>query len=406
MVSGVLAALALAWWVQKPGTFQKPGSLASGAPTSGAPAAAGPGAAARPPVVEAARVEVMTLTDETQAVGTLRSRQGVMLRPEVSGRIAQLNFRDGERVRKGQLLLQLDDQLPQAQIKQSQAELSIALANHQRNKELVAQKFISQRSVEESAAALEVAQAKLALSQVTAARLKLLAPFDGIAGIRNVSVGDYLKDGADVVNIEDMDAVFVDFRLPERFQGKVKKGQIAMLDLDAVPGRRYSAVVQAIDPQIDANGRSVSVRACVDNRHLQLRPGMFARVNVVFGERDQARVIPEESLVPQGNRQFVIKLKPGADKETMVAQRVDVKLGIRKPGRVEILEGLEAGDRVVIASQQRVQKDGMAVRLAEFGQAPSGKGTCRRAGPPASAARATTPPTAAAAGPNPCLQAS
>jgi membrane fusion protein, multidrug efflux system len=406
MVLGVVAALALAWWVQKPGTFQKPGTLAAGAPSSGAPAAAGPGAAARPPVVEAARVEVMTLTDETQAVGTLRSRQGVMLRPEVSGRVAQLNFRDGERVRKGQLLLQLDDQLPQAQIKQSQAELSIALANHQRNQELVAQKFISQRSVEESAAALEVAQAKLALSQVTAARLKLLAPFDGIAGIRNVSVGDYLKDGADVVNIEDMDAVFVDFRLPERFQGKVKKGQIAMLDLDAVPGRRYSAVVQAIDPQIDANGRSVSVRACVDNRHLQLRPGMFARVNVVFGERDQARVIPEEALVPQGNRQFVIKLKPGADKETMVAQRVDVKLGIRKPGRVEILEGLEAGDLVVIAGQQRVQKDGMAVRLAEFGQAPAGKGPAAAPAPPASAARASTPPTAAAAGPNPCLQAS
>ncbi|MBK9236960.1 MAG: efflux RND transporter periplasmic adaptor subunit [Rhodoferax sp.] len=401
VVLGVVAALALAWWAQKPGT-----SLAGAAP-SGAPAAAGPGVAARAPLVEAARVEVMPLSDETQAVGTLRSRQGVMLRPEVSGRVAQLNFRDGERVRKGQLLLQLDDQLPQAQIKQSQAELSIAVANHQRNQELVAQKFVSQRSVEESAAALEVAQAKLALAQVTAARLKLLAPFDGVAGIRNVSVGDYLKDGADVVNIEDMELMFVDFRLPERFQGKVKKGQVAMLDLDAVPGRRFSAVVQAIDPQIDANGRSVLVRACLDNRHLQLRPGMFARVNAVFGEREQARVIPEEALVPQGNRQFVIRLKPGVDKETMVAQRVDVKLGIRKPGRVEILEGLEAGDLVVIAGQQRVQKDGMAVRLAEFGAAPAGAAPVPAMVPtrPASAARASTPPTAAAAGPNPCLQA-
>ena len=398
MVLGVVAALALAWWVQKPG------NSAAGAVPSGAPVAAGPGAAARPPVVEAAKVEVMTLTDETQAVGTLRSRQGVMLRPEVSGRVAQLNFRDGERVRKGQLLLQLDDQLPQAQIKQSQAELSIALANHQRNQELVAQKFVSQRSVEESAAALEVAQAKLALARVTAARLKLLAPFDGIAGIRNVSVGDYLKDGADVVNIEDMDAVFVDFRLPERFQGKVKKGQIAMLDLDAVPGRRYSAVVQAIDPQIDANGRSVSVRACVDNRHLQLRPGMFARVNAVFGQREQARVIPEEALVPQGNRQFVIRLRPGADKETMLAQRVDVKLGIRKPGRVEVLEGLEAGDLVVIAGQQRVQKDGTAVRVAEFGSAPAGAALAAAPARPASAAPASAP-LAAGAGSNPCLQA-
>ncbi|MDP2369402.1 efflux RND transporter periplasmic adaptor subunit [Rhodoferax sp.] len=402
LVMGVVAALGMAWWIQRPGQTGAGGSATTG------PSAAAPGATARAPVVEVARVEVMKLSDETQAVGTLRSRQGVMLRPEVSGRVAQLNFRDGERVKKGQLLLQLDDQLPQAQIKQSQAELSIALANHQRNQELVAQKFISQRSVDESAAALEVAQAKLALTQVSAARLKLVAPFDGIVGIRNVSVGDYLKDGTDVVNIEDMDAVYVDFRLPERLQGKIKKGQIAMLDLDAVPGRRFSAVVQAIDPQIDASGRSVSVRGCVDNRQLQLRPGMFARVNAVFGERDKARVIPEEALVPQGNRQFVIKLTPGADKDTMVAQRVDVKLGIRKPGRVEILEGLEEGDLVVIAGQQRVQKDGTAVRVAEFGKAPTGNAGAPGAAP---AAKADKPSAAIAqaradAGPNPCLSGS
>lgn len=395
VVMGVGAALGLAWWVQRPGPTAAGGSASSG------PSATAPGAGARAPVVEAVRVEVMRLTDETQAVGTLRSRQGVMLRPEVSGRIAQINFRDGERVKKGQLLLQLDDQLPQAQVKQSQAELSIALANHQRNQELVAQKFISQRSVDESAAALEVAQAKLALSQVSAARLRLLAPFDGIVGIRNVSVGDYLKDGTDVVNIEDMDAVYVDFRLPERLQGKIKKGQIAMLDLDAVPGRRFSAVVQAIDPQIDASGRSVSVRGCVDNRQLQLRPGMFARVNAVFGERDKARVIPEEALVPQGNRQFVIKLKPGTDKDTMLAQRVDVKPGLRKPGRVEILEGLEEGDWVVIAGQQRVQRDGMAVRVAEFGKAPSGN-----AGAPAAPAAAPAASAAVTPAPTPSASAS
>ena len=399
LAMGVGAALGLAWWVQRPGP-----AAADGASPTGSSAAA-PGALARVPVVEVARVEVMKLTDETQAVGTLRSRQGVMLRPEVSGRIAQLNFRDGERVKKGQLVLQLDDQLPQAQVKQSQAELSIALANHQRNKELVAQKFISQRSVDESAAALEVAQAKLALSQVSAARLKLVAPFDGIVGIRNVSVGDYLKDGTDVVNIEDMDAVVVDFRLPERLQGKIKKGQIAMLDLDAVPGRRFSAVVQAIDPQIDASGRSVSVRGCVDNRQLQLRPGMFARVNAVFGERDKARVIPEEALVPQGNRQFVIKLTPGADKDTMVAQRVDVKPGLRKPGWVEILEGLEEGDLVVIAGQHRVQNDGTAVRVAEFGKAPSGNAGAPAAAPAAKAGKpfSAVGQAPAGTGPNPCL---
>jgi membrane fusion protein (multidrug efflux system) len=151
--------------------------------------------------VEVAKVEITQLVDDAQTVGSLRSRQGVMVRPEISGRITQLNFRDGERVRKGQLLVQLDDQLPQAQVKQSQAELSIAQANHKRNQELLAQNFISQRTVDESAASLEVAQAKLALSVATAARLKITAPFDGITGIRSANVGDYLKDGSDIVNL-------------------------------------------------------------------------------------------------------------------------------------------------------------------------------------------------------------
>jgi membrane fusion protein (multidrug efflux system) len=311
-------------------------------------------------------VEVSRLTDDTQAVGSLRSRQGVVLRPEVSGRVTQLNFRDGDRVRKGQLLVQLDDQLPLAQVQQSRAELSIAVANHNRNKDLAAQNFISQRSVDESAANLEVAQAKLALAQATAARLKIVAPFDGITGIRTINVGDYLKDGSDIVNIEDIDAVFVDFRLPERFQSKVRKGQTATIDLDALPGRKFVAIIQAVDPLIDVNGRSVGVRGCIDNRQLLLRPGMFARVTAVFGERDKAKAIPEEAIVPQGGRAYVIRLKPGSAAGTLVSQRVEVSLGIRRPGRVEILEGLDVGDTVVTAGQQRIPRDGTEVKVMDL----------------------------------------
>ena len=315
------------------------------------------------PVVDIARVRVMPLVDDTQAVGTLRSRQGVMMRPEVSGRVTQLNFRDGERVHKGQLLVQLDDQLPAAQVQQSRAELSIAMANHNRNRDLVAQNFISQRAVDESAASLDVAQAKLALAQATAARLKIVAPFDGIAGIRAVNVGDYLKDGADIVNVEDIDAVFVDFRLPERFQNQVHRGQRAKIVLDALPGASFVAVVQAVDPLIDSNGRSVAVRGCIDNRAQRLRPGMFARVTAVFGTRERAKVIPEESIVPLGGKSYVIRLRPASSPKTWVSERVEVKLGIRRPGQVEILEGLTAGDTVVTAGQQRIQRDGTEVSV-------------------------------------------
>ena len=418
-VIGIAAACGAAWWYQNKvpvattsNSVAAGGSASGSAPSSatagstggaGAPSAGNAATPPRPPSVESAKVEIMKLTDDTQAVGSLKSRQGVTLRPEVSGRITQLNFKDGERVKKGQLLVQFDDQLQLAQVKQSQAELSIAQANHKRNQELVAQNFISKRSVDESAANLEVAQAKLSLSQATASRLKIIAPFDGMTGIRTVNVGDYLKDGGDIVNIEDIAAVFVDFRLPERFQSKVKKGQQAQVDMDALPGRKFTAVIQAIDPLLDANGRSVGVRACIDNRQNQLRPGMFARVNTVFSEREKAIVVPEEAIVPQAGKQFVIKLLDGADKgtdkETKTTQRVEVKVGIRRPGKVEILEGLAEGDEIVTAGQQRVQKDGTSVKVVELGK-PGGKpsGATSGAAPAASSGpTSATPPTAAPA---------
>lgn len=362
---GIATASGAAWWFQNRST--------ANAPAPAGPAARGNGAdPSRPVTVEAVRVKVMKLTDDAQSVGSLRSRQGVMLRPEVSGRVVRLNFRDGERVRQGQLLVQFDDQLQQAQIKQSQAELSIAQANHKRNEELLAQNFVSQRSLDESAANLEVAQAKLALAKATADRLRIIAPFDGIAGIRNVNVGDYLKDGTDIVNLEDIDTVYVDYRLPERYQTQVKAGQRVSVELDALPGRSFEARVQAVDPLIDANGRSIGVRASIPNRQLLLRPGMFARVNTLFGVRERARVVPEEAIVPQGGRQFVIKLVPGPDNDTLVSRRVEVKVGIRRPGQVEIVEGLQEGDTVVTAGQQRLQRDGSPVKVLELNRPVAG----------------------------------
>lgn len=395
-VVGIALASAAAWWYQNKSVATGPGASAgnAGAVTS-----------AKPPAVNVAPVVVMKLIDEAQAVGSLRSRQSVVLRPEVSGRISQLNFRDGQQVRQGQLLVQLDDQLPLAQVQQSRAELSIAMANHTRNKELVAQNFISQRSVDESAANVAVAQAKLALAQATAARLKILAPFDGIAGIRTVNVGDYLKDGADIVNIEDIEAVLVDFRLPDRFQHKLKKGQIANLDLDAWPGASFVATILAIDPLIDANGRSVGVRGCIDNRQLQLRPGMFARVRAVFGEREKAKVVPEEAIVPLGGKTYLIRLRPGAKASTQVSERVEVKLGIRRPGRVEILEGVQEGDIVVTAGHQRIGRDGTEVTVMPTPGAPDAPASA----PQAAASKVTTPLAKKASenqrgGGNPCLE--
>lgn len=419
---GICGASGAAWWWQnKPANADGAAPAASassspaasssapGAPAAGAPGAAPGGAPARPPAVEVAKVQAMTLVDETQAVGSLRSRQGVMMRPEVGGRIKSIYFTDGQRVRKGQVMVQFEDQLQQAQLSQAKAELSIAEANHKRNQELVTQNFISKRSLDESAAALEVSRAKMALAEATLQRLKVLAPFDGTTGLKQVNVGDYLKDGADMVNVEDMDAVLLDFRLPERFQAKIRTGQKAQLSIDALPGRPFTAVVQAIDPLIEANGRSVGVRACIDNRQQQLRPGMFARVTAVFGSRENALIIPEEAIIPQGGRTFVVKVVAGDKPDTLVSERVAVKTGLRQPGKVEILEGLAEGDTVVTAGHQRLQKDGTAVRVVDMSQgggnkpgaaaAPGAQGAPGAAAPAQGAAASSAAAPAAKGGP-------
>ena len=407
---GISVAAGAAWWWQNKAPAGGGASSSAASPATGGPAAAPVGAASgapgagtagasRAPAVEVAKVESMTLVDETQAVGSLRSRQGVMLRPEVGGRVKQILFTDGQRVRKGQLMVQFEDQLQQAQVAQARAELSIAEANHKRNQELVAQNFISQRSLDESAAALEVSRAKLSLAQATLQRLQVLAPFDGITGLKQINVGDYLKDGADMVNVEDIDAVLLDFRLPERFQAKIRAGQKAQLTVDALPGRPFSAIVQAVDPLIEANGRSVGVRGCIDNRQQQLRPGMFARVNAVFGSRDNALVIPEEAIIPQGGRTFVVKVVAGDKPDALISQRVPVKVGLRQPGKVEILEGLSAGDTVVTAGHQRLQKDGTSVRVVDLAQPGGGRpaGGPPGAGGPGSGAPGAGGPGAGAA---------
>lgn len=357
-VAGIAVAGGSAyWWQNKNGAFAR---SEKAAPAS----AAAPGG---PVAVEVARVAVGTLQDDASAVGSLRSRQGVMLRPEVAGRIVRLGFTDGQPVRKGQLLVQLDDQLQAAELRQAEAQVGIAQANYQRNKDLVAQNFVSQRVLDESAANLEVARAQAALARTRLGRMKILAPFDGIVGIRNVNLGDYVKDGADLVGLEDIGSVFVDFRLPERFLTQVKSQQRVEVNLDALPGRPMEAVVEAVDPQLDANGRSLLVRARLDNRSGLLRPGMFARVRVVFSQREQVLMVPEEAIVPQGNKQYVVKVVPGG--KGVVSQRIEITPGARRDGRVEVRgASLAAGDQVVTAGQARLLRDSQPVRLIELGK--------------------------------------
>jgi membrane fusion protein (multidrug efflux system) len=388
---GIVAlALAAGWWQKRaPGADAAgAGATLSSAPTRTVGGL--PGADERVSV-EVGKVEVMTLEDDAQAVGSLRARQGVVLRPEVSGRIARLGFDDGQRVKAGQWLVQLDDTLQQAQLKQAMAQASIARTNLQRNRDLVAQNFVSQSAVDQSAAALEVAESQVALAQAQLARMRIVAPFDGVVGIRSVNLGDYVKDGADLVNIEDRSQMWVDFRLPERYIARVKPGQVVEVSLDAMAGQRFAGRIEALDSLVDANGRSLLVRARLDNPGGVLKSGLFARTRIVFARRENALVVPEEALVPQGGKQFLVKVVDGPDGKR--AQRLEAHIGARLPGKVEVLQGLAAGDLVVTAGQARLMRgDGQLLTVVHL--APTTGGRMPDSAQPAAgtASGARTPP--------------
>lgn len=379
---GLAAASGAAWWLQRGPTPDR--GAANGAPGMAAGPSAGPaagpgGGAARGgmPSVEVAKVVAQQLVDDAQSVGTLLSRQSVTLRPEISGRLVQIAFQDGARVQAGQLLFRLDDTLQQAELSQAQAQLSIARANLRRNEELVAQNFVAQRVLDESRASLQVAEAQVQLANARLARTRIVAPFAGTVGIRHVHLGDYVKDGADLVNLEDTSLLYVDFRLPERYQARLQPGQPVQVSLDALPGQRFTARVQAIDPLVDANGRALQVRAALPgNPGAPLRPGMFARVNVVLSVTEGALMVPEEALLPQGGKQFVfLLLREGeGDAAKLVSRRVEVTVGLRRGAQVQLLSGVQAGDTVVVAGQQRLQRDGTAVRVVDLNRPAGGPG--------------------------------
>lgn len=324
-------------------------------------AAKGPGQgqnqAGGPVAVDAAQVTAVRLVEDVNAVGTLRSNEAVILRPEVAGRITRLNFSDGAQVRKGQVLVSFDSSVNQAEVRQARAELGIARANFERNADLAKQKFISDRARDESQANVQVLEARLALAEARLSKFEIRAPFSGVVGIRTVSVGDYVKDGADLVNLEDISSVKVDFRIPERYVDAVQRGQSLEVAVDALPGKPFAARVDAIDPQIDSNGRAALLRGRIDNPEGRLKPGMFARVRLILAERQNALMIPEEAIVPQGAKVTVWKLVDGK------AVRTEVRTGLRRDAKVEITEGLKAGEQVVVAGQVRLSRDGAPVRV-------------------------------------------
>ena len=342
----IVAVGAASYWA---GTRSKSAPAA----TAAAPAKAAPPGI----VVEASKVQVVNLPQAITAVGSLRSDETIIVRPEIAGRVSRIQFREGERVAKDTVLVKLDDSVQQADLERARANLKLSKTKHERAIDLRDKGFLSSQALDESENNLRVAQADAELMEARSSKTTIRAPFAGTIGLRQVSIGDYVKEGQDIVNLESLDALKVDFRVPELALSQVRDGQTLQITLDAMPDRAYGGRVVAINPLIDANGRAIVIRAQVPNVDGKLRPGMFARVRLFTSGMKDTLVVPEESLFPVGDDKYVYKVVDNK------ATRQKIEIGARRDGKVEVLNGLVPTDVVVTAGVIKL-REGAAVQVA------------------------------------------
>ena len=308
--------------------------------------------------VEIMTVETAKLAQSITVVGSLRSDESVVIRPEISGRVAEILFSEGARVSKGAPLIRLDASIQRAELAQAEANLSLNKSKLDRALDLQKKGFISSQAKDEAENNYRVAQAAYDLAAAKLTKLEIKAPFSGIIGLRLISIGDYVKDGQDIVNLEGVDPLKVDLKVPEIFLKQVALKQALQITLDAFPGKTFDGQVFAINPLVDANGRSIVIRAVIRNAEARLRPGMFARVRLLFSENHDSLTVSEQALFPVGDDQYLYRVVDGH------AQRLKVDIGQRRQGQVEITQGLKAGDVVVTAGQPKL-KDGALVTVVE-----------------------------------------
>ncbi|GAB4066411.1 efflux RND transporter periplasmic adaptor subunit [Ancylobacter sonchi] len=333
------------------------GWIASGLSAVKGEARAAPEARPAPRIpVEVAAARKEQVTADIRSIGTLQSDESVKLAGEVAGRIEKINFREGEHVQAGDALVQLDAALVRASLEETEARLELAKANFERAQRLQQSGSGTARALDEAKAELNTSSALIDSQKVQIAKHTIGAPFDGVVGLRSVSVGAYVPVGTALVNLEKIDVLKLDFKVPEVFLRQITPGQNVEIVVDAMPDRSFTGTVYAIDPMVDVDGRSLSVRARLQNPQLMLRPGLFVRVVVKGLESRETVFVPESAIVPRGQERFVWLVADGKAKETKVA------LGQRRAGEVEIVKGVPAGASVVVAGQARL-RNGAAVEV-------------------------------------------
>lgn len=295
-------------------------------------------------------------SDIIDAVGTAKARDSVVIAAKQSERIAAVHFESGQRAVKGQVLVELDTGTVRADLAEAQASLNDLNAQVTRLQNLQSRQLIAQSQLDTAIASRNAAKARAQAAQERLNDRIIRAPFAGILGLRQVSPGQYVNAGAIMVNLDDLDHMWVDFPVPENMLAKLKEGMAISLEVDAFPGRIFTAQVSGIDSRVDIATRAIMVRADIDNSDGLIRPGMLMRV-ALKQETIDALVIPELAIQQVGSRTFVYI----ADADGS-ARSQDVVVGSRRGGEVVILEGLSTGDKIVVEGTSKL-RDGQKIKI-------------------------------------------
>ncbi|MCP8688181.1 efflux RND transporter periplasmic adaptor subunit [Marinobacterium sedimentorum] len=289
------------------------------------------------------------LTPVIQAVGNLQANESVIIRPEQSGQIRKILFLEGQAVKAGELMFQLDTALYDAALTQSKARVSLSQQEYSRAQSLLQRKVGSQNDRDAAMAQLRVDEAEVTLARTRIEKMNIRAPFAGITGLRQVSPGDYVSTGQDLVELIDNSSLKVDFRIPEIYLATVAPGQPVTVEVDAFPGQRFAGEIYALAPSSDARAHNLELRARIPNTDGTLRPGLFARVELQGETQAQALLVPEQAILLQEGAFSLMRV----NSQGMV-EIVPVTLGQRRPGKVQILSGASAGDTIVTAGHLKL----------------------------------------------------
>lgn len=331
------------------------GALACGG--SEATPGSGPGGGGGPPAmpVDVVAAVADTVVDAIQATGQIEALQSIELRPEVEGRIVAIPLREGREVAEGAPLFRIDDAQLRAQVTRLEAERDLAVQALRRTRDLLARNASSAADLERAEANARSAEAQLELAQIRLERSVVRAPFAGVAGARLVSLGDYVTTATRLTTLQTVNPQRASFAVPERYAERLAVGQTVQFGVAAVPGRTFRGTVDFVGPAVQLPARTITVKARVPNRDRLLKPGMFVSVELATQVRPDAVLVPEDAILPLSGQDFVWVVTDGA------ATRRAVKLGVRVPGWVEILDGVQPGELAVVGGLERLS-EGAPVR--------------------------------------------